>query len=151
MVYKRYMPITYITLQSNNCQMSSYHSSPPIQLTPFICFARPEPCSLLGSKSESVSCSVASDLLQPHGLQPARLLCPWDFAGKNTGVSCHILLQRIFLTQGLNPGLPYCRLILYHLSYQGSPLVNTLVTSSLVSVYMDFILFCLFSLDSIYE
>ena len=32
-------------------------------------------------------------LLQPNGLQPTRLLCPWDFPGKNTGVSCHFLLQ----------------------------------------------------------
>ena len=40
-----------------------------------------------------------SDSLQFHGLQPARLLCPWDSPGKNTGVDCHSLLQRIFLTQ----------------------------------------------------
>ena len=32
-------------------------------------------------------------------------LCPWDSPGKNTGVGCHALLQRIFLTQGLNPRL----------------------------------------------
>ena len=58
--------------------------------------------------------SVVSDSLRPHGLQPARLLCPWDFSGKNTEVSCHFLLQEIFPTQGLNPGrLPY-RQILYH-------------------------------------
>ena len=36
---------------------------------------------------------VESDSLWPHGLQPARLLCPWDFPGKNTGVGCHFLLQ----------------------------------------------------------
>ena len=36
---------------------------------------------------------------------PARHLCPWDSPGKNTGVGCHALFQRIFLTQGLNPGL----------------------------------------------
>ena len=34
-----------------------------------------------------------------------RLLCPWDFPGKNTGVGCQFLLQGIFLTQGLNPRL----------------------------------------------
>ena len=34
-----------------------------------------------------------SDSLQSHGLQPARLLCPWDSPGKNTGVGCHFLLQ----------------------------------------------------------
>ena len=46
--------------------------------------------------------SVMSDSLQPYGLQPARLLCPWDSPGKNTGVGCHVLLQGIFPTQGLN-------------------------------------------------
>ena len=44
-----------------------------------------------------------------------------DSPGKNTGVSCHALLQGIFLTQGLNPGLSHCRWILYHLSHEGSP------------------------------
>ena len=39
------------------------------------------------------------------GLQPARLLCPWDSPGKNTGVGCHALLQRLFPTQGLNQRL----------------------------------------------
>ena len=43
-----------------------------------------------------------SDSLQPHGLQPTRLLCPWDFPGKNTGVGCHFPLGEIFLTQGSN-------------------------------------------------
>ena len=36
--------------------------------------------------------SVVSDCLPPHGLQPTRLLCPWDFPGKRTGVGCHCLL-----------------------------------------------------------
>ena len=44
-------------------------------------------------KSESVSHLVVSDSLWPQGLQPSRLLCPWDFPGKNIGVSCHFLLQ----------------------------------------------------------
>ena len=34
-----------------------------------------------------------SDSSRPHGLQPTRLLCPWDFPGKRTGVGCHCLLQ----------------------------------------------------------
>ena len=38
-------------------------------------------------------------------LTPTRLLCPWDFPGKNTGVGCLFLLQGIFLTQGSNPSL----------------------------------------------
>ena len=57
--------------------------------------------------------------LWPHGLY--RPLCPWDSPGKNTGVGSHSLLQGIFPTRGLNPGLLYCRQILYHLSHQGSP------------------------------
>ena len=49
-------------------------------------------------------------LLQPHGLQPTRLFCPWDFLGKNTAVGCHFLLQGIFPTQELN----LCLLHLLH-------------------------------------
>ena len=48
-------------------------------------------------------------------------LCPWDSPGKNTGVSCHFLIQGIFPTQGSNPVIPHYRQILYHLSHQGSP------------------------------
>ena len=44
-------------------------------------------------------------LCDPHGLQPATRLCPWNFPGRNTGVGCHCLLQEIFLTQGSNPSL----------------------------------------------
>ena len=38
-------------------------------------------------------CSVVFNSLRPHGLWPTRLLCPWDFPRKNTGVSCHFHLQ----------------------------------------------------------
>ena len=41
--------------------------------------------------------SVLSDSSQPCGLQPTRLLCPWDFPGKSTGVGCHCLLQPYLL------------------------------------------------------
>ena len=56
-------------------------------------------------------------------IQLARLLCPWDFPGKNTGVGCSALLQGIFPTQGSNPGLLHCRQMLYPLSHQGSPII----------------------------
>ena len=61
-------------------------------------------------------CSVMSDSLQPHRLQPAKLLCPWDFSGKNTGMGSHFLLQGIFPTQGSNPYL------LHLLHWQADPL-----------------------------
>ena len=62
-----------------------------------------------------------SDFLPPHGLKLTRLLGPWNFPGKSTGVGCYLLLQGIFPTRGSNPGLSHCRQTLYHLSYQGSP------------------------------
>ena len=70
--------------------------------------------------SESVHCSVVSDSLRPCGLSPTRLLCPWNSPGKNTRVGSCSLLQGIFETQGLNPGLLHYRWILYCLSHQGS-------------------------------
>ena len=69
-------------------------------------------------ESESVSHSVMSDSLGPHGLQPARLLFTWDSPSKNTEVGCSSLLQ------GQNPGLLHCRQTLYHLSHQGSPFLG---------------------------
>ena len=70
---------------------------------------------------ESVSGSVVSDSLWPYGLQPTRLLCPWDSPGKNTGVGSHFLLQGIFWTYGSNLGLLQCRQNLPCLSHQGRP------------------------------
>ena len=71
-------------------------------------------------KKEKISHTVVSDSSQSRGLQPARLLCLWSSLGKSDGMSCHFLLQGIFLTQGLNLGLLHCRWILYQLNHQGS-------------------------------
>ena len=57
-------------------------------------------------------CSDTTGSLQPYRLYPTRLLCPWDFPGKNTGVGCHFLLQGIFQTQGSNLCLLHCGWIL---------------------------------------
>ena len=78
-----------------------------------------------------LSHSVVFDSLKPCGLQATRLLWPWDFPGKNTGVGCHALLQVIFPTQGLN----WC--LLYFLKWQvgslplaqpGKPLITSTKT-----------------------
>ena len=53
----------------------------------------------------SAACSLLFGSLQSHRPQPTKLLCPWNFPGKNTQVDCQFLLQGIFLTQGLNPHL----------------------------------------------
>ena len=52
--------------------------------------------------------------------QPRGLYSPWNFPGQNTGVGSLSLLQGIFPNQGLNPGLPHCRRILYQLSHKRS-------------------------------
>ena len=54
-------------------------------------------------------------------LQPHRLYSPWNSPGQNIGVDALSLLQGLFPTQGLNPGLQHCRWILYQLSHKGSP------------------------------
>ena len=69
-------------------------------------------------------CLVAQSYLthcDPMDYSPSGSSVHGDSPGKNTGVGCHVLLQGIFPTQGLNPGLPLCRQILYHLSHQRSP------------------------------
>ena len=68
------------------------------------------------SESESERHSVMSDSLRPRGLYS-----PWNSLGQNTGMGSLSLLQGIFLTQGLNPGLPHCSQILYQLRHKGSP------------------------------
>ena len=74
--------------------------------------------TLLSSQvqSESESHSVIFNSFWPHGLYS-----PWNSTGQNTGVGSLSCLQGIFPTKRLNPGLPYCRQILYQLSHQGSP------------------------------
>jgi len=56
-----------------------------------------------------------SDSLQPHALYS-----PWNSPGQNTGVGSLSLLQGVFSTQRLNPGLPHCKWILYQLTHKGS-------------------------------
>ena len=61
---------------------------------------------------------IVKDSFRLHGLQPARLPCPWNSPGKNTGGGNHALLLGIFPTQGLDLGLPHGRQILSILRHQ---------------------------------
>ena len=72
--------------------------------------------AFLASWHISKKVKVVSDFLQPHGLYS-----PWNSPGQNTWVGNLSLLQGVFPTQGLDPGLPHCRQILYQLSQEGSP------------------------------
>ena len=67
----------------------------------------PRPCACLVA-------SVVSDSYATLWTVAARLLSPWDFPGKNTGVGCHALLQGIFPTQEWNPWLLHFGQVLYH-------------------------------------
>ena len=90
-----------------------------------------------------VSCSVVSnplylcnpmDCSQSSSVtsQPiTRLLCPWDPPGKNTGVSCHFLLQGIFPTQGSNPHL----LCLLHWQVDSLPLAPPGKPKDLIAIF----------------
>ena len=78
-----------------------------------------------GRTSQNIyeSRSFVSNSLRPHCLY-----CPWNSPGQNTGVGSLSLLQRIFPTQGLNPGLPYCKKISLPAEPPGKP-KNTRVGS----------------------
>ena len=71
-----------------------------------------------------LSRSVMSDFCDPMDCSPPGSSAHGDSPGQDTGMVCHFLLQGIFPTQGLNPGLPHCRRILYHLSHQGIPTMD---------------------------
>ena len=73
------------------------------------------------SRSESECRSAVSNSLWPNGPQAARLLSPWNSPGQNPGGGSLSLIQGIFPTKGLHPGLLHCWWILYQLSHQGSP------------------------------
>ena len=63
----------------------------------------PFPAPMHASEKWKWSRSVVSDSSWPHGLQPTRLLRPWDFPGKSTGVGCHCLLRFGWLVLKLSP------------------------------------------------
>ena len=68
-----------------------------------------------------VSSALLCLTLWPHRPYPVRLLCPWDFPSKNTGISCHFLLQGIFPTQGSNLSFLHWQADYLPLCHLGSP------------------------------
>ena len=83
--------------------------------------------------SSAYLCLVAQSCLticNPMDCSPPGSSVHGDSPGKNTGVGCHALLQGIFPTQGMNPGLPLCVQILCHLSHQGSPCISEIIDIS---------------------
>ena len=99
--------------------IDSQYSAPGLTSKPVCVFLTPTMLWMLGwswreisilmSEWVSESHSVVSDSLQLHGLYS-----PWNSPGQNTEMGTLSLLQGIFPIQGSIPGLPLCRLILYH-------------------------------------
>ena len=93
------------SLQSCPTLCDPIDGSPPGSAVPGILQARtwsglPFPSPVQESEKWKRSRSVVSDSSRPHGLQPTRLLRPWDFPGKSTGVGCHCLLWPVVDSQG---------------------------------------------------
>ena len=92
-----------------------------IQLVDTNYFALIRKSSLSFSIHVCVCAQLCLTLCDPMDCSPPGSSVHGDSPGQNPGVGCHALLQGIFLTQGLNPGLPNCRWVLYRLSHQRSP------------------------------
>ena len=71
--------------------------------------------------------SVVSHSLHPYGLQPARLFCPQDSPGKNTGGGYHFLLQGMFLIQRLNPHTSFQQRVFRYVFLFGDPKIRVCV------------------------
>ena len=69
----------------------------------------PFPSPMHESEKRKWSRSVVSNSSRPHGLQPTRLLCPWDFLGKSTGVGCHegIMKAKVAVFREMGEGRVY--------------------------------------------
>ena len=103
----------YIIPMVNSCGSLKKKGNTPIHFKPGIKVQFSSVAQLCPTLCDPMDC-----------MQPARLLCPWDFPGKNTGVGCHSMLQGIFLTQVSNH-VPYVshtdRWVLYHQGHLESP------------------------------
>ena len=110
---------TWKSLQFSSVHFSSVQFSSVQSLSRIWLFVTP----WIAARQASLSITNSQSSLRLT-LSPALwdlLECPWNSPGQNTGEGSLSLLQGIFLTQELNPGLLQCRQILYQLSYQGSP------------------------------
>ena len=98
-----------------------------------------------GQPSESVKVTVTqcARLIAMPWTVAHQVPCPWNFPGKNTRVGSHSLFQRVFPTQGSNPGLLYCRQTLSHLSQYPLGSMNSKLRSSWC--YFTYSCFTLFS------
>ena len=96
----RILSITLLACAAKSLQSCPTLFDPETAAHLFLWFSRQEhwsglpfPSPMHESEKWKWSCAVVYDSSWPHGLQPTRLLRPWDFPGKSTGVGCHCLLH----------------------------------------------------------
>ena len=99
----RYFLLLLLLSHFSHVQLCATPLTAAHQASPSLGFSRQEhwsglpfPSPMHESEKSKWSHSVVSDSQRPYGLQPSRLLHPWDFSGKSTGVGCYCLLQGIF-------------------------------------------------------
>ena len=119
-------PLVDVSLMCSSWEVSSASSYSTISISKILTesFLKMKRVTHGSLQTYCVLCLVAQScptLCDPMDSSPPGSSVLGDSPGKNTEVSCHALLQGIYPTQALNPGLPHCRQILYHLSHQGSP------------------------------
>ena len=86
-----------------------------------------------------VTCSVMSDSLWPHCLWPPRLLCPWNFSGKNPRVGCYFLLSGIFPIERLSLCLQHWQVDSLPLSHLGNSMPTDQQTNNRVTILAEII------------
>ena len=99
-----------------------FHWSCILDYSSFYKENKPKDQNLMSIDSCCLVAESCSTLLRPDGLEPTRLFCPWDFPDKNTGVGFHLVLQGIFLTQGLNLHLLHWQVDSLPLTPSGNPM-----------------------------
>ena len=98
----------YIAAKAFNCIKSGKTSSLSCLYNSILCLV-------------TQSCPTLCDPMDCSPPDCSPLLCPWGFSRQVPWSGPHAFLQGIFSNLGLNPGLPHCRWILYHLSHRGNP------------------------------
>ena len=129
---RKYFPGNWCHITKKRCQarisysphMKGWQSTDNLDMPTTAFYGQQLPCPKLVSTYPLCVCLVTQSCLtlcNSMGCSPPGFSAHRDSPGKNTRVGCHALLQGIFPTQGSNPGLPHCRWILCHLSYQRKP------------------------------
>ena len=102
-VYKIFICVLLLLSRFSRVRLCATPWTPAFLAPPSVGFSRQEywsglpfPSPMHESEKWKGSRSVVSDPQRPHGLQPSRLLHPWDFPGKSTGVGCHHLSLIVF-------------------------------------------------------